>query len=989
MTAIDRTAYPRPGARLSREELGARYDLTETDRTFVHANARGDVGRLLLAVLLKTRRDFGYFPVPGEVHASIAAHVAARLGLTAPHPPIAEVRWSSKIYRYHAAVRIHLGVTPYDEMAERLLSGIVLDAAETMSDPADLINRAIEALGSAAIDLPGFSTLDRLVSRLRADIHGRIFSRVAESLAHDTAAALDALLIKLPNSLTTAFNRLKQAPGPAAPKTIRLWVERMEWLRGSIDPDPPLEGIAHTKLRQFAAEAAALEVSDMLDIAQAGRRHTLLLALLRQSRMRCRDELIEMMLRRIRRTQVAAKERLDALHDQHQGTEETLIGIFGQILETEQAQDTDAAFGCQVRKLLSEQGGVAALAGQCETVSVWHRGNDLPLLWPIHAKHRVLLFRLLDLVDVRTATQDRSLLDALGVVSKHRHARRDEVLEDVDLGFASQRWQSFVAKRRLKSGTFDRRALEVCVFVYLADALQTGDLYVVGAENFADYRAQLLPWAECEARLPAYCATLGIPERGEDFAAALKAELTTLAAAVDAGFAVNSELSIDADGTPHLKQLATTEQPAGLAEFEHEIRVRMPERHLLDILKHAEHWSRYTRHFGPPSGSDPKLAQAVPRYLFTVFGYGCNLGPGQTARHAPEVASAQALRRINAQHINADKLEAAMVDVIDQYARFSLPRHWGSGSTAIADGTHVKLRENNLLGSQHIRYGAYGGIAYHHIADSYIALFTSFIPCGVWEAVHILDGLLKNRSEIQPDTLHADTQGQNEPVFGLCRLLGIKLMPRMRGIGDLTFYRPAKSFRYEHIDALFTGDVDWDLIATHTRDMIQVVLSIQAGRVMPSMLLRKLSTFNRRSLLYRAFRELGRVERTLFLLRYISNTEVRRVIRAETTKIETYNEFLDWVSFGGSVIKSGDPLEQEKQLKYASLVANTIMLSNVVDMTTVLSSMAADGHAVTPDLVACASPYIRGHILRFGQYALDMGDTPPPLDPQPLPFEIA
>ena len=124
------------------------------------------------------------------------------------------------------------------------------------------------------------------------------------------------------------------------------------------------------------------------------------------------------------------------------------------------------------------------------------------------------------------------------------------------------------------------------------------------------------------------------------------------------------------------------------------------------------------------------------------------------------------------------------------------------------------------------------------------------------------------------------------------------------------------------------------------------------------------------------------------MLRYISNTEVRRVIRAESTKIETYNEFLEWVSFGGPVIKSGDPLEQEKQLKYASLVANTIMLSNIVDMTAVLSSMAADGHAVTPDLVACASPYIRGHILRFGQYALDMGDTPPPLDPQPLPFEI-
>jgi len=171
--------------------------------------------------------------------------------------------------------------------------------------------------------------------------------------------------------------------------------------------------------------------------------------------------------------------------------------------------------------------------------------------------------------------------------------------------------------------------------------------------------------------------------------------------------------------------------------------------------------------------------------------------------------------------------------------------------------------------------------------------------------------------------------------------------------------------------------------------MIQVVLSIQAGRVMPSMLLRKLGTNNRRRLLYRAFRELGRVERTLFLLRFFSSTEVRRVIRAETTKIEAYNDFLDWVSFGGPVIKSGDPVEQEKQLKYASLVANTIMLSNVADLSQVLSDMASNGHPVTSELVVSTSPYTRGHILRFGQYALDMADLPGPLDPQPLPFEQA
>ncbi len=86
------------------------------------------------------------------------------------------------------------------------------------------------------------------------------------------------------------------------------------------------------------------------------------------------------------------------------------------------------------------------------------------------------------------------------------------------------------------------------------------------------------------------------------------------------------------------------------------------------------------------------------------------------------------------------------------------------------------------------------------------------------------------------------------------------------------------------------------------------------------------------------------------------------------------------------MIKSGDPVEQEKQLKYAGLVANAVMLSNVADLTRVLSEMAADGHPVTPALVACHSPYIRRHILRFGRYTLDMDTTPEPLNPTAAPI---
>jgi len=66
------------------------------------------------------------------------------------------------------------------------------------------------------------------------------------------------------------------------------------------------------------------------------------------------------------------------------------------------------------------------------------------------------------------------------------------------------------------------------------------------------------------------------------------------------------------------------------------------------------------------------------------------------------------------------------------------------------------------------------------------------------------------------------------------------------------------------------------------------------------------------------------------------------------------------------------------------LVANTIMLHNVSDLTDVLTDMAAEGWPLTKELVGRLSPYLREHIRRFGQYVLDMDDLPPPLMPKLL-----
>jgi len=168
---------------------------------------------------------------------------------------------------------------------------------------------------------------------------------------------------------------------------------------------------------------------------------------------------------------------------------------------------------------------------------------------------------------------------------------------------------------------FKRRELEVCVLSYVADALRCGDLYVTGSEEFADYRQQLLPWEECQQRLSAYLSALQLPANADDFVAYLQQELAQVAHKLDRAFPHNSELTIDDNGKPHLKQMKADPIPDGLDEFKEDVWKQMPERHLLDILKNVQHWVNYTRHFTPPSGSDPKIIDAVSNYLFTIFGY--------------------------------------------------------------------------------------------------------------------------------------------------------------------------------------------------------------------------------------------------------------------------------------------------------------------------------------------------------------------------------
>jgi len=88
---------------------------------------------------------------------------------------------------------------------------------------------------------------------------------------------------------------------------------------------------------------------------------------------------------------------------------------------------------------------------------------------------------------------------------------------------------------------------------------------------------------------------------------------------------------------------------------------------------------------------------------------------------------------------------------------------------------------------------------------------------------------------------------------------------------------------------LIGGTINLKQITAHWDEILRLASSIKQGTVTASLMLRKLGAYPRQNALAVALRELGKLERTLFLLQYIQDVELRRRIHVGLNKGEARN----------------------------------------------------------------------------------------------------
>lgn len=988
MTNAPDSVYPTLARILGRGGKIDQFTPNAEELSLAESHCRGVEPRIFFLTLLKTFQRVGYFLRLADVPRAVAEHVSLLYGVNYEAVGWASYDASGTRKRHVAVIREYLDVRPCDARARESLVDLFREVAETREEIDDFVDAAVEHLVRNRYELPAYGTLCEQARKIRAEVNRRFLSGIRQALGPERCRKIDDLLIdEAGNGPFKLWNRVKTDSGAPTLPTLRELIARLGWLR-SLDLHHArfFEGVPATKMARFADEGRSLDASRMWSLAD-DRRATVGAAMVRHQISQALDDLGMFIVRRVRRMHGRARQALRDFLWEQQAETDRLIQTLHTILETwrDRPEEVEPLIAPELERNLSA----------CQVHLAHSRRNHLPFLWQFHAPQRRALLEVVTALGISSTLPGDSLEQVREFVLAHRNAKRTHVApvmsngKPLPLDWIPERWWKFVTGETRRTGTValvDRQGLEMAFFTHLAMALQNGDAAIPGSDEFSDYREQLVSVEAFPALSVGYCDRTGIERDGAAFVARLRRELAETAERVDLDFPDNSEVRIE-DGFPVLARAEAEALPEDFHRIERLLSDALPNHGILDILADVQQWTRFDAGFGLASGAQPRVRDAGRRALYSVFSYGLNLGPTQAARSLPGT-DRKSISAYNREHVTLEKLIEANRLVVDAYARLPIIRLWGDGKAAAADGTKREVYDRNLISEYHLRYGGKGAIEYFHVSDTYAALFSHFIPCSVREATYILDGLVRNESVIQPDTLHSDTHGQTAAAFGIACLLGIRLMPRIKNWKDLEFCRPEPAAWYNHIDRLFRATADWDLIAAEYDAMLRVVISIQAGKLLPSTILRRLGPSARTNRLAQAVRELGRVVRTIFLLDYIDDADLRTVIHATTNKAERFNQFKQFLTFGGEgLMTTNDRYELKKRTEYARLVSNCVMLHTASQLTEAIRKLRRKDIRISDAAVSHLSPFQTEHINRFGRYELRKNRLSPPAELRSKPSQ--
>lgn len=529
-------------------------------------------------------------------------------------------------------------------------------------------------------------------------------------------------------------------------------------------------------------------------------------------------------------------------------------------------------------------------------------------------------------------------------------------------------------QRALKTAEhdIDRPLWEISLAIAIKEALRVGDLYLAESKQHIAFWKLVYPAADWQkAKTQAY-AELKLQPANKAIQA-LTQKFKEAVQTAQRQFERDDFATI-MDGRLRLTKDDKLEIPKDLRALQKLVETGLPKIRIEKLLMEVDQATQFSQCFS----ALPQHAIRTPDFYRTlmaaIIAMATNLGVVTMANSTANLTVSQ-LRHVINHYLREETIKAANACMVNQHHQLPLSAIYGQGKFSSSDAQRFGITASSLMGSFYPRYFGYYEKAvgiYTHVSDQYSVFSTKIISCSPREALYVLDGLLENNTILHPIEHTTDTAGYTEHVFALCYLLGFSFMPRIRDLKDQQLYKLNRDDHVGIFASLMRNTADLKAVEEQWDEMVRVAASLKHRLTPAHVILQRLARRCSADRLSKAFTALGRIIKTTYILRYLTDPELRHRVQMQLNRGEYRHKLSRWIFFANQgEFQTGDYEEMMNKASCLSLVSNAILYWNTPKISEVIEKRKLLGETIEETTLARISSLPYKHVIPNGSYFVD------------------
>lgn len=906
-----------------------------------------------------------------------------------------------------AQQRIILGLLDYHlcgHEEKQALVGFTQRAAMLSTQPKFILREVLEHLSSQRNVAPGYTSLQDLVSQAVTEERKRVTRMLDSTLSTDLQQSLNTLLHA--DDKIHLINVLKHEASDFSNKELRREVDRRKQLA-------PLHAFAQTFLTDASLSNESIKYYAGLvqfytiyklrrmDISTV-RLYLLCFAFHRFRQIN--DNLIEAFIHLVgqfdKQAKLAAKTAMQQAADDAHSNLKAAGEVLNLFMDESIASDSpfstikERAFG------LLEPSAFPSVANFLRNVSFDKLDYEWTYFTMLSPTIKRNLRHLFCDIDFAGRLENAPLVTAISVMqdllrrNKSLRQADSSAFPDAVIPMALKKHlyiKSIEDKEKLKKLDVDR--YEFLVYRLLRNALESGDLYVNHSNEFRQFEDDLINdarWSHKDAVLAEIGQPILLAPITETLAT-LRAKLEDRLVDVNQRVAASINAHIKVVGQGEKKRwslIYPTAPETGNGPFYSQL----PGIGVADLLRFVNGETQFLANFTHVLNRGVKHAPDLREILACVVAFGTNMGLGKMAEvsgmsHAALITTARSHLRPETVHAANDAISNATA-ALSAFKLFNIREELHSSS----DGQRFETQINTFNSRYSPKYfGWDNGVSACTVVANHVPINARIIGTHEHESHYVFDLLYNNTSEIKPTRHSTDTHGTNQVNFWSLFAYGYSFAPRYKTLQKKTaslvgFEAPSQY----PIDMLIrpTNKVNEDLIISEWPNIQRIMASLGQKDTTQATIIRKLSSYARQNNTKKALWELDNILRTIYILDFIDDVELRQSVQKALNRGEAYHRFRRAVAFiNGGKFKVQTETEQQVWNDCARLIANAVIYYNTVLLSKVYEQKVAAGDLDAIAFIQGMSPVAWQHVNMFGSF--EFGDDDPDIDMEALAAKYA